>query len=96
MTRYKTHYINKEYIELHNNNFHPYKFKVTNAIKLLRLAYEQKDAKEQILGFAPTCYVINNAIFIRLEECKVNRFTKHLSFNGGFIPLHRIETVEII
>ena len=89
------HYIDKEYIELHND-IHSYKFKVTNAIKMIRKAYEQKDSKGNILGFVPSCYVINNAIFIRMEECKISQCTQHLTFAGGFIPLYRIETVEII
>lgn len=95
MTKYKMHYIPKELVNLYNKKT-TFAYDQTNAIRMIRLAYMQKDAKGKIMGFVPNCYVINDAIFIRMEKSKIDRFVKHLRFEGGFIPLNRIKSVEII
>ena len=96
MTAWKKHYLRKEFIDTFVNNSQPYKFEVTNAIRLVRMAYMNKENREKELGFKPTCFVINDTAFVRFDKCKISRFTKHLNFEGGFVPLYRIKTVEVI
>lgn len=95
MTKYKMHYVPKELVNLYSKKT-TFAYDQTNAIRMIRMAYMQKDTKGKILGFVPNCYVINDAIFIRMEKIKIDRIVKHLRFDGGFIPLSRIKTVGII
>lgn len=95
MTKYKTHYVPKALVELYAKKT-TFKYDQTNGIRLIRLAYMQKDTKGKIMEFVPSCYVINDTIFIKMEKYKINRFIKHIKFEGGFIPLNRIKSVEIV
>ena len=95
MTKYKIHYVPKELVNLYSKKT-TYAYDQTNGIRMIRLAYMQKDTKAKIMGFVPNYYAINETIFIRMEKLKIDRIVKHIRFEGGFIPLSRIKTVELI
>lgn len=89
------HYVPKELVNLYSKKT-TFAYDQTNAIRMIRIAYMQKDTKDEITGLARNCYVINNTIFLRMEKMKIDRTVKNIRFEGGFIPLNRVKTVRII
>lgn len=96
MTTYKLHGYDKKFISLYTKDNVGYKFNVTNGIKLLREAYQQRQIYKETYGFNASSFVINNTVFIDISKLYINKGTKHIKFNGGFLPLSRINRVDIV
>lgn len=96
MTAYKLHGYSKKYISLYTKDYVGHKFNVTNGVKLLREAYQQRQIYKETYGFEASSFVINNTVFIDISKLYINKGTKHIKFNGGFLPLSRINRVDIV
>ena len=95
MTAWKKHNVSKAYIDLRNQH-NSYRNNAINGIDLLIKAILRKPLHEIQFGTKASDIVINDTIFINFGCYTINRQTLHIRFNGGFIPLSRINRVDIV
>lgn len=95
MTAWKKHNVSKSYIDLCNQQI-SYTNRVINGINLLRKAILKKPLHEKQFDTKATAIVINDAIFINFGCYTIDSRIQHIRFGGGFIPIGRINKVNIV
>lgn len=94
MQKWKKNPIIVEYVNIASERT-TFNYDITHGIHLIRKAIQSKSIYEDKYGIKPNCIIINDTIFLRFGKYHISSFTKHLRFEGGFIPLNNINKVDI-